>query len=83
MLAINLFLTFTSFQIFECCVGAAIFCPHCSGYFVGTISHVVPPFFFTTREQNSLEALTLFPSSLVFGTVSFYPFMISSNWDRL
>ena len=81
--AIDFSFPFISFQLVECCLGAAIFCPHCSGYFFGPVLHVAPPFFSPLENTISLKALTLFPSSLVFGTVPFYTFMISSNWDRL
>jgi hypothetical protein len=81
--AIDLSFPFISFQLVECCLGAAIFCPHCSGYFFGPVWHVAPPFFSPLENTILLKALTLFPSSLVFGTVPFYTFMILSNWDRL
>jgi hypothetical protein len=45
ILAINLFFPLISFQILECCVEAAIFRPHCSGYFFGLVAHVAPQFF--------------------------------------
>ena len=81
--AIDFSFPFISFQLVECCLGAAIFCPHCSGYFLRPVSHVRRHFFSPLENKISLKALTLFLSSLVFGTVPFYTFMILSNWDRL
>ncbi len=54
--------------------GAAFFCPHCSGYIFlrARFARGAAIFFFTNREQNlTRRSRFLFPSSLVFGTVSF------------